>query len=256
MTATSCLMALRHVWRTPKLIYMVSRGHLLLALDLLGLRKSPYLITLRNGIVIELRPGTSDWWIFLEVFLFEHYSTCYDQLRRSSFVLDIGANAGFFSLLATNMNPSVFVAAFEPFPNNYTQLQRNLRMNSKARVVATPEAVSDLSGNSLIHFTPGDESGCSLRHPGSQTVTVDVMGIQDVYARYPNTDIDLLKMDCEGSEYPIIKAMSAATLQRTKSIIMEYHDAQEMKEMVAILETSGLHCVTTPTTGMLYATRS
>jgi FkbM family methyltransferase len=244
------------MWRVPKLIYMVSRGHLLLTLDLLGLRKSPYLITLRNGIVIELRPGTSDWWIFLEVFLFKHYSPCYDQLRRSSFVLDIGANAGFFSLLATTINPKASVAAFEPFPPNYTQLQRNLLLNPKARVAANPEAVSDLSGNSPIHFTPGDESGCSLRHSGSQAVTVNVMGIKEVYAWYPNTDIDLLKMDCEGSEYPIIKAMSAATLQRTRSIIMEYHDSREMTEMAVILETAGLHCVTAPTTGMLYATRS
>ncbi len=55
-----------------------------------------------------------------------------------------------------------------------------------------------------------------------KTTTIDVV-IRD----YELDHIDLIKMDCEGSEYEIIRSLSEDTFNKIDGFILEYHEGQQ-----------------------------
>ena len=69
------------------------------------------------------------------------------QLERGMVACDIGANAGFYSLLmARAVGKDGAVHAFEPQPDNLNYLRRHLELNSVRNVITSGEAVADFLG--------------------------------------------------------------------------------------------------------------
>ncbi|HEY5232159.1 MAG TPA: FkbM family methyltransferase [Verrucomicrobiae bacterium] len=247
--------AWRHIANVPRLVVVV-RGWPWLVADCMGLRRQPYQLRTRGGACCELRPGTSDWWIFLEVFVFGIYKRVENDIRRSKVIIDIGANVGFFAVYASSINPAVEIHVFEPFPKNLDQLKRNLLLNKNRRVHVHPEAVSDKTGVATLYFTPGDDSGCSLNQPKGQSCSVNVVGVNDLLSLCGIEKCDLLKMDCEGSELSILKALSSGDLAKIGAVIMEYHLPEELDSLTGILSRSGFKCELFEQIHTLYAHRN
>src|SRR5579875_1722626 len=94
----------------------------------------------------------------------------FEQLiQPGQFVFDIGANAGFYSLLASVLvGPAGRVFAFEPATRNIAHLRRHLRINNMSNVIVLEAAVSDRSGAAFFDATSGgatahlDEHGALL----------------------------------------------------------------------------------------------
>jgi len=246
--------AWRHLSIIPRLIYRV-RGWPRLVADCMGQRRRPYRCVISGGASCDMRPGTSDWWIFLEVFVFENYRRAEKDIRQAKIIVDIGANVGFFALYASYLNPQVAIHAFEPFPKNANQLKNNLLLNSNCRIHFHPEAVSDKTGAAALYFTPGIDSGCSLSQPKSQSCSVNVVSINDLFNLCGVEKIDLLKLDCEGSELGILSAISREQLSKIRSVIMEYHDLAEVESLQRILFDSGFKCELFPQINTLYASQ-
>ena len=245
----------KHLAKVPRLIFGIIGWPYLLA-DCLGLRRRPYHLVTRGGVRCEIRPGTSDWWIFLEVFVFGIYRRVRDDLRRARRVVDIGANVGFFVIFGSSLNPEAEVHAFEPFPSNVDQMRKNLLLNGgNNRVRVHAEAISDKSGTVQLYYIPGDDSGCSLSEAREHSVPVNAVAVNDLFKTCGIADCDLLKMDCEGSELPILRAASAELLAKIHSVILEYHVESEVPELTGILSRSGFRCEELKEIRTLYATR-
>ncbi len=250
---------LKGVWRhapsVPRLMFTVSGWPWLLG-DCLGWRRQPYHLRTQGGARCELRPGTSDWWIFLEIFVFGYYQRAKDDIRRSKVIVDIGANVGFFAVYAAAMNPEVEIHAFEPFPKNVAQLEKNLRLNSSRHIHVHPEAVADKTGVATLYFTPGDDSGCSLNNVKGQSCSVNVIDVNDLFQSCGIEKCDLMKMDCEGSELAILTALSPALLAKIGAVILEYHMPGELDALSGILSRAGFKCEILEQIHTLYACRS
>jgi FkbM family methyltransferase len=136
------------------------------------------------------------------------------------------------------------------------QLKRNLLLNVSRRVHSHPNAVSDKTEMTTLYFTPGDDSGCSLNQPKSQSCPVNTIGINDLYKTCGVTNCDLLKMDCEGSELAILSAAAPDVLAKIETIIMEYHNPAEVDTLTAILSHAGFKCEVLSQIHTLYACRS
>jgi FkbM family methyltransferase len=231
----------RHLISIPKVIFCV-RGWTRLLADRLGLQHQPYQLQTGKGVLCELRPGTSDWWIFLEMFVFEIYQRVRGEICRSEVIIDIGANVGYFALYASALNPKAKIHAFEPFPGNAAQLQKNLSLNKNHQVSLHTAAVADKAGAAKLFFTPGDDSGCSLDREQSQSCAVTLVGINDLLDVCGVAKCDLLKMDCEGSELSIFSAIAPGQLAKIKNIIMEYHNPAEVVLLEKIFIQSGFEC--------------
>src|ERR1035441_10680092 len=79
--------AWQHRSSVPRLVFQV-RGWPWLLADCMGLRRRPYRLRTKSGADCELRPGTSDWWIFLEIFIFGIYQRVRDDIRRAKVIID------------------------------------------------------------------------------------------------------------------------------------------------------------------------
>lgn len=130
-------------------------------------------------------------------------------------IVDIGANIGLFSLWARHHFPDARILAFEPNPDVYDYAKRN---TERLGVDLSMEAVGSERGAVRL-FSP-DESTRTVRALSDKDGKVPMITLDDVVARAGGR-IDLLKLDCEGGEWEILKCAEA--LRKVKCVVMEYH---------------------------------
>jgi FkbM family methyltransferase len=147
-----------------------------------------------------------------------------DYVKKGDTVLDIGANIGYYTLkLANLVGEHGKVFAFEPSPDNFILLQKNIDMNGYKNTVLEQAAVSDICGRTNLYLSsnPGDNR---IHDPLDHSPFVEVQTIRlDDYFNNFNQNIDFIKMDIQGSELAAIKGM-ANLLDRNLmiKILMEF----------------------------------
>lgn len=118
-----------------------------------------------------------------------------------STVLDVGANAGYFSMLSCELGASV--RAFEPNPNVRELLERSASLQA-GDIAIVPAACSDHDGTMPLYLSnPRNTGASSLTRTTGNHVDVALITL-DGYARSTNTRPDLIKIDVEGHEYEVL----------------------------------------------------
>src|SRR5207245_2930011 len=75
-------------------------------------------------------------------------------------VVDIGANVGYYTLLAAEkVGSHGKVLAFEPEPSRYALLEKNVRANDLKNVIPVQKAVSNKTGAARLYLDPRHNSG-------------------------------------------------------------------------------------------------
>jgi FkbM family methyltransferase len=131
-------------------------------------------------------------------------------LRPGMTVLDVGANIGYYSLVAgRRVGPGGVVHSFEPHDEIRDRLARNVARNGLQNVLVREEAVTNLTGD--VRFYPSAEAtnqGISSIIEGQaphgerrdeRQVLVPAIRLDDVVDHLPR-QIDLVKLDIEGAE--------------------------------------------------------
>ena len=174
-------------------------------------------------------------------------------LRPGMNVVDIGANLGYYTVIAASrVGPSGHVFAYEPDPHNYALLRKNIAANGFGNVTAIPAALADKSSTRELYFADNqctlsfddkkgtgisetvrtqtlDESLASLSPDGIMqthgvlTYEGMVHPLQTLRA-YDKPRVDVIKMDIEGAE-PIAFAGMKETLARNPrvTILCEFY---------------------------------
>lgn len=154
-----------------------------------------------------------------------------EALRRhvgeGTVVYDIGANIGFFSLLAARLaGPTGRVESFEPLPAAADGLRHNIALNDARTVHVHDVAVAANGGRAeLLSVDEGGWSHLADRgwHPRTHEVLeVDVVEIDELVAdglRAP----DVVKIDVEGSELAVLDGMRETIRAHAPAIICELH---------------------------------
>lgn len=123
-------------------------------------------------------------------------------LRPGDSFVDVGANAGYFSLLASSeVGPKGHVWAFEPVPPTVEKLRRNLEASSVHNVTVVADAASRSQGRVSIARQESAVSVLNSMRPSSGSVggwNVNTVRIDDII---PSTEsIRMIKLDAEGAE--------------------------------------------------------
>jgi len=129
---------------------------------------------------------------------FEMQQRMADVLERGSVFYDIGANAGFYTLLAADLVSPGQVYAFEPLPANIAYLRKHLELNRIRNAKVLELAVSDEVGTSLFATETTRAMG-KLEAGGDLPVrssTLDALIHQEKLS-----SPDYIKMDIEGAEH-------------------------------------------------------
>lgn len=148
-------------------------------------------------------------------------------LPLTSTVVDVGANTGIYAILA-GLTPEESgtlreVYAFEPVPQIYGALRRNLALNHLSHVRAECSAVGDVDGETTLYI-PADvmyPTGAStlkgLRH-AVEEINV-VCRRLDTYFSEISSTVDLIKIDTEATEPAVLKG-AQQLLERDKPFII------------------------------------
>lgn len=124
-------------------------------------------------------------------------------------VADVGANLGLYTLLASRrVGPQGCVHSFEPDPDNFALLQRNVAVNGCTNVVLHQAAVSDEVGHIHLHRCEehhGDHRIYAPDRVDRPTVEVRVTTLDAALG--DNSRLDMVKMDIQGCEWRAVEGM-------------------------------------------------
>jgi FkbM family methyltransferase len=172
----------------------------------------------------RLRPRSFDRRAFRDVVLDNEYELP-ARFGPGDVLLDVGAHVGSFAFAALKRGAGL-VYCCEPDPGNFLQLEHNLRPWSD-RVRLIPRAVwrSDRDAAVLSLHNPhrAGNTGAYRLTPETVSPPVSVLAFDELVAAATEGGkrIRLLKIDCEGAEWPIL--LTARTLDRIDAVCGEYH---------------------------------
>ena len=175
----------------------------------------------------HVRPRTLDDAIWTDVNRRNEYDLP-DRFDPSDVILDIGAHIGSFSFACLRRGAGA-VVAYEPDPENAALAALNLtRFGGRGEVRRVAVWRSDEDGSPLRLLKSGDPTntggggvGSATVGPAVETIAFDA-AVESALARYDVKQLRLVKLDCEGSEYPIL--MTSRCLDRIAAMCGEYHE--------------------------------
>lgn len=131
------------------------------------------------------------------------------DLQPGDVVFDVGAQVGVMSIYLALRYPGIKVYAFEPMPQNFSRLQRNIKANGvEDSVVAINKAMTGDGRKVTIAGDPAKNSGgASIFKGGKHSYDVDSITLQRAAIQNHVRHIALLKLDCEGAEYEIVNSI-------------------------------------------------
>jgi len=139
------------------------------------------------------------------------------ELSTPSVVLDLGANIGAFALSARRRWPNARIICYEPEPDNFGLLCRNI---AEAGVEAHQSALW-APGVDRVWLVP--QGGKTASSATEGLLEAPAVCLDKVIAELGS--VDLLKIDVEGAEVDILLDASPATLSQIEVIVGEFHGA-------------------------------
>lgn len=170
----------------------------------------------------RVRPGTWDAEIFRAVCLENEYRLP-NPLPAGAIVLDVGAHIGSFAFAAHAVGAAA-ILCYEPHPENFALLAHNVGLLPRAR--ACRRAIWHAAERPRLRMEafPGPNTGGAGVFAGNGQ-PVPALGLDRAIAaalEFGGGDrLHLLKLDCEGAEYPIL---ADADLARVDALCGELHD--------------------------------
>jgi FkbM family methyltransferase len=159
-----------------------------------------------------------------------------ETLRPGDTVLDVGAHAGYYTLLAAVLvGEHGRVWAFEPDPHNFSALCRHVRINRQENVTTAQLAVSDTSG--AAHFVQGSGSGTG-RLCADGAIEVETTTL-DEFCASRGIRPAAIKIDVEGAEAGVLQGAERTLATQAPTIFLSTHGAQVRAECVRWLQDRG-----------------
>lgn len=186
---------------------------------------------------IYYRPGTLDLHLIQKILVAreEYKFPQYD----AKIIYDIGANIGIATLLINSIYPDAVIHCFEPEPENFEILRKNVE-HLGDRVVLNKVALGNTNGTAMLYGPElnGNHGGFSQYlkpekefTPGCQ---VPVARVSQYMAKVGTPEI--IKIDCEGAEYDILTDI--ADISKVAWIAGELHSVKDY-ELMSYLSSKG-----------------
>lgn len=167
---------------------------------------------------------------------------------HSATILDIGANTGVYSLVASTVNKDAEVFAFEPVPRTSHIFKKNLELNPELNIKLIEKAVSNQ--NSMAEFydlATESQYSASLnadmlaRFENRVTYQVETLRL-DSLLELNNKRVDLIKLDVEMHEPEAIEGMMELIKKNQPTILIEILNNDIAKRVDALLADLNYIC--------------
>jgi FkbM family methyltransferase len=188
----------------------------------LGKGSYPYVCGVRtpSGMVAPTLYSHHDMWTVNEVFCREDYATD----NAADVVVDVGSNIGISALFFLTRSPATRCWLYEPVPANVERLRANLA-GYEDRYVLRDVAVAATAGRAEFGVEEsGRYGGIGVRT--GRSIEVECAGINDVLDDVLGSTgrVDVLKIDTEGTELEILRAIRPELLRRVRTVFLEVEE--------------------------------
>lgn len=196
-----------------------------LAAPLLGELPEPAYAKLAGGARMLMTPTERrDFWYLgnIEPQVTPVFLEQLGQISRDSVFVDVGANRGYYTLIAAQTHK---VFAFEPNEEPLSELERSLQFNGFDNVTAINAAVSECSGREKLYLHESVSELSSLRvvHDDLEhSIEVESVSLDDYFGERPEVEIGLIKLDIQGGEL--------LALRGAQKILEEFHPILILEE--------------------------
>lgn len=160
-----------------------------------------------------------------------------EHVSSADVVFDIGANVGFYTLLAARrVGPRGEVTAFEPLPRNIDFLRQHVELNNLENVTVVQAAVAESEGTSRFSTQEGFLEGHLVDKGGMEVemVSIDAF-VNSRNARSPN----VMKIDVEGAELQVLKGAYGVLASARPIIFLATHGDDVHRDCCSFLSDFG-----------------
>ena len=170
-----------------------------------------------------------------------------EKLSQGGVFLDVGANIGYCSLVASKKYASVY--AFEPIPENYVLLEKSIQDNHIQNVEVVKKCVGNSESLELTAFEDNMGGTRNIQNTKKQNVShmrVNSTRVYDVITLDSFTEsiesIDLMKVDVEGHELQVLQGFTK-NITKCKNVLLELSPCslpnETCIEILEILKNAG-----------------
>jgi FkbM family methyltransferase len=233
-----------------------------------GKRKMRSLHFTTRPHAINFEVPESLYQVFKEIFMEDVYNIreLVKKLPVNPVVIDIGANAGFFNVLLLSKIKKARILAYEPLASNTNYIGQLIAANpfmsdsltiEKAAVTGTEKESIDLFMEDTTDNQVVASVFAGFNKDNLKKTTVPCVSLSKIVADNKLEKIDLLKMDCEGSEYDIIYNTPKEIVQLATHLAIEVHNVDEERnnftQLATYLEFLGYSITYAPINNFCYA---
>ena len=160
------------------------------------------------------------------------------EIKKGDIVVDVGASIGYFTLIfAREVGEEGKVFAFEPRPERFELLKKNVEINGYHNVILEQMAVMNHSGEADFYYSKSGKTGFKLAVPKqlrkeiAEKSTAKTIRLEDYFKeRNLINKIKFIKSDVDGPEYSVLK--SAGSILKNKSLKIFFEWDYEYIKMV------------------------
>lgn len=163
--------------------------------------------------------------------IFEPYETSLflEALTSDMTVVDIGANIGYYTILAAEkIGPAGHIIAFEPEPQNFSLLKKNVTVNDVKNASLFQKAVSDRESKIKLYLAAENMGDHRIYDPSGTREFVEIEAIVlDDFLESHGLKPDIIKMDIQGAELKAFEGMRRTLAEaKTLTLFTEYWPSQ------------------------------
>jgi FkbM family methyltransferase len=183
--------------------------------------------------------GSARYAYWLGTYEYEKQRQIASQLRPDSIFYDLGANVGFYTLLAAKRVTVGKVYSFEPLPRNIEYFRKHLELNRVRNAELLELAVSDVVGSASFREAENSSMG-HLECGGNisvRTATLDSLVLQEKIL-----PPDVIKVDIEGAELLALKGAYEVFRRFRPAVFLATHGQEVHAECVRLLASWRYEC--------------
>ena len=186
---------------------------------------------LGQKIYLDLKDWLQSQLFWMKIYYIERKETEYFKriLKRGDIVVDVGAHIGYYTLISgARVGKEGHVYSFEPNPETFKRLKRNVQLNNLNNISLYNIGLSDkeefLTLNLPTSINTGTAGITIPENFSGKSLKVKAIPLDKFIEKNNIKKVDIIKIDVEGAEIKVLKGMMETIRKFKPKIFIEINN--------------------------------